>query len=241
MIGWKTMPNGLFSRNCSKLRLLIRSLSNPRAVRHRNIRSSSFPIQVFGAANISNLSALADTLNAGQDREAWKATDNAMYRYAAYHFLSGAYSTNDFVKVDTTSTSSQVLILETLSEADFLEFQSIESNFYINYDTASMSGVQFLETTNLLCKNGMIHTVDAPMYIKAPSTIPATTWELTDYDVLAREIPEYRLSSLTFGIGLSSRRSSREIRCFVPLSVADSRFPLLSGFLFCGNIDRLDR
>ena len=45
MIGWKTMPNGLFSRNCSKLRLLIRSLSNPRAVRHRNIRSSSFPIR----------------------------------------------------------------------------------------------------------------------------------------------------------------------------------------------------
>ncbi len=155
------------------------------------------PNSVFGAANISNLSALADTLNAGQDREAWKATDNAMYRYAAYHFLSGAYSTNDFVKVDTTSTSSQVLILETLSEADFLEFQSIESNFYINYDTASMTGVQFMETTNLLCKNGMIHTVDAPMYIKAPSTIPATTWELTDYDVLAREIPEYRLSSLT--------------------------------------------
>lgn len=60
------------------------------------------PNSVFGAANISNLSALADTLNAGQDREAWKATDNAMYRYAAYHFLSGAIFNNDFVKVDTS-------------------------------------------------------------------------------------------------------------------------------------------
>lgn len=155
------------------------------------------PNSVFAAANISDLSALADTLNAGQDREAWKATDNAMYRYAAYHFLSGAYSTNDLIAVDSTSTSSDALILETLSEADFLEFQDIEGQFYINYDTTSMSGVQFLTTTDLLCKNGMIHTVDAPMYIKAPSTIPATTWELTDYDVLAREIPEYRLSSLT--------------------------------------------
>ncbi len=155
------------------------------------------PDDVYRANRISSLSVLADSLGAGQDRSAWTESDNAMYRYAAYHLLSSSYSTNDFIQVDTFSVSSTVYTLETVADAAYLEFQDINGTFYINYDSETDAGVHFVSgETNILCKNGMIHAVDDPLYIKAPSSIPSVTWELTDYSVLSTEISNYRLSSL---------------------------------------------
>lgn len=173
-------------------------VEEPLSGRGANYTCFVVPNSAFNAAGITDLYSLADSLGAGRDTEAWKNVDNEMYRYAAYHLLSSSYSTADFVNVDdTASTETKVVVVETYAEAAFLEFQDIDGTFYINYDTESETGTQWGATTDLVCRNGVIQEVSTPLYIKAPSNVPSTKWELTDYAVLAANIPEYQLGSLT--------------------------------------------
>lgn len=166
--------------------------------RRSNYTCFVVPNSVFEAANIPSLSVLADTLGAGSNSAAWTETDNAMYRYAAYHLLSSSYSTADFINVkDSTSAESEAVVVETLAEASFIEFQDLKGTFYINYDSETGTGAQWGNTTDLVCRNGVIQEVNSPLYIKAPSNIPSTTFELTDYPVLESDIPEYGIGSLT--------------------------------------------
>ncbi len=155
------------------------------------------PNSVFNAASINSLSALADTLGAGQNTAAWTDTENAMYRYAAYHLISSSHATGSIVVADTASSTSAANVLATLAEASYIEFQDIDGQLYINYDTLTQTGATWGEVTDLVCRNGVIHEVSTPLYIKAPTNVPTTTFEVTDFSILETEISEYRLGSLT--------------------------------------------
>lgn len=148
------------------------------------------PDSIFEQVGISTLEELADSLKAGSDGE-WKKTDNAMYRFAAYHFISsGAISTNYLNYLPSTKNP----LLETKAEAAYIEMSITNNEFYINYDKGTKDGVQILQG-DVSCKNGLIHVIDALMTIKDPSTLPSVTWDLTDNTTLASLYPEYRLSS----------------------------------------------
>lgn len=155
------------------------------------------PNSVFNEAAISSLAVLADTLDAGQNTAAWKDIDNPMYRYAAYHLISSSHATGSIVVADTASSTSAASVLATLAEASYIEFQDIDGKLYINYDTLTHTGATWGEVTDLVCRNGVMHEVSTPLYIKAPTNVPTTTFELTDYAILETEISEYRLGSLT--------------------------------------------
>ena len=155
------------------------------------------PNSVFNEAAISSLAVLADTLDAGQNTAAWKETENPMYRYAAYHLISSSHATGSIVVADTASSTSAANVLATLAEASYIEFQDIDGKLYINYDTLTHTGATWGEVTDLVCRNGVMHEVSTPLYIKAPTNVPTTTFELTDYAILETEISEYRLGSLT--------------------------------------------
>ena len=155
------------------------------------------PNSVFNAASINSLSALADTLGAGQNTAAWTDTENAMYRYAAYHLISSSHATGSIVVADTASSTSAANVLATLAEASYIEFQDIDGQLYINYDTLTQTGATWGEVTDLVCRNGVMHEVSTPLYIKAPTNVPTTTFEVTDFSILETEISEYRLGSLT--------------------------------------------
>lgn len=155
------------------------------------------PNSVFDASAISSLAALADTLDAGQNTAAWKETENPMYRYAAYHLISSSHATGSIVVADTASSTSAATVLATLAEASYIEFQDIDGQLYINYDTLTQTGATWGEVTDLVCRNGVIHEVSTPLYIKAPTNVPTTTFEVTDFSILETEISEYRLGSLT--------------------------------------------
>lgn len=150
------------------------------------------PDSVFCNANITTLDALADRLGAGQNRDAWRTQDNAMYRFAAYHFISrGAFSTNRLNYLPSTSNP----LLETEAEAAYIEMSITDGEFYINYDKDTKDGVQIIEG-DVTCKNGVVHIIDALMTIKDPSTLPSVTWDLSDNKVLESLYPDYRLTSL---------------------------------------------
>lgn len=155
------------------------------------------PNSVFDASAISSLAALADTLDAGQNTAAWTDPENAMYRYAAYHLISSSHATGSIVVADTASASSAATVLATLAEASYIEFQDIDGQLYINYDTLTNTGATWGGVTDLVCRNGVIHEVSTPLYIKAPTNVPTTTFEVTDFSILETEISEYRLGSLT--------------------------------------------
>lgn len=144
---------------------------------------------VYAANGINDITALADSLEAGHDRAAWKELSNPMYRYAAYHLVSTVYSTADLA-------TESVKTVETKAEASFLEFQELNGVAYVNYNKNTQTGAEIIEG-NITCKNGVIHVVSTPLYIKAPSKAPSITWDLCDYDVLARNIDNYRLTSLS--------------------------------------------
>lgn len=155
------------------------------------------PNSVFNEAAISSLAVLADTLDAGQNTAAWKETENPMYRYAAYHLISSSHATGSIVVADTASSTSAATVLATLAEASYIEFQDIDGQLYINYDTLTNAGATWGGVTDLVCRNGVMHEVSTPLYIKAPTNVPTTTFEVTDFSILETEISEYRLGSLT--------------------------------------------
>lgn len=155
------------------------------------------PNSVFEASAINSLAALADTLGAGQNTAAWADTENPMYQYAAYHLISSSYATGSIVVADTASSTSAARVLATLADASYIEFQDIEGSIYINYDALTGTGATWGDVTDLVCRNGVIHEVTTPLYIKAPTNVPTTTFEVTDFAILETEISEYRLGSLT--------------------------------------------
>ena len=130
---------------------------------------------------------LPDTLDAGQNTAAWKETENPMYRYAAYHLISSSHATGSIVVADTASSTSAATVLATLAEASYIEFQDIDGQLYINYDTLTQTGATWGEVTDLVCRNGVIHEVSTPLYIKAPTNVPTTTFEVTDFSILETE------------------------------------------------------
>lgn len=149
------------------------------------------PDSIFEQVGISTLDELADSLKAGSDGEKWKETDNAMYRFAAYHFISrGAFSTNQLNYLPSTKNP----LLETEAEAAYIEMSITDGEFYINYDKGTKDGVQILQG-DVSCKNGLIHVIDALMTIKDPSTLPSVTWDLADNTTLSSLYPDYRLTS----------------------------------------------
>ncbi len=172
-------------------------IMKPKFGRAANYTLFVVPNSVYAANGIDNITALADSLDAGNDRTAWKTVANPMYRYAAYHFVSTVYSTADMAVED-------VKTVETKAEASFIEFQEVDGVSYVNYDKSSAVGAEISEG-NITAKNGVIHVITTPLYIKAPSKAPSITWDLCDYDVLARNIDDYRLTSLSYTkyIGLS--------------------------------------
>lgn len=146
------------------------------------------PNSEFSDANVNDMSELAAYLGAGNNPADWKKKDNAMYRFAAYHFLSTIRSTKDLA----TSTS---LILESAAEAAFLEFIEESGVAYINYDTID-GGVQIKKDKgNITCKNGIIHVVDGLLEIKMPSLLPTVKFDLTDNEKL-RSDPNYSIPTL---------------------------------------------
>ena len=149
------------------------------------------PDNVFRDAQITSLAELADRLGAGNNSAEWKNADNAMYRFAAYHFIArGAFSTNRLNYLPTTSDP----LLETEAEAAYIEMSITDGEFYINYDKEIKDGVQITEG-DITCKNSVIHVIDGLMTIKDPSTLPVVTWDLTDNRVLSGLYPDYRLTS----------------------------------------------
>ena len=144
------------------------------------------PNSEFSNANVDDMNKLAAYLGAGSNPTDWTKKGNAMYRFAAYHFLSTIRSTRDLA----TSTS---LILESEAEAAFLEFIEESGIAYINYDTID-GGVQ-IEEGNIACKNGIIHVVDGLLEIKMPSQLPTVKFDLTDNEKL-RSYTNYSISTL---------------------------------------------
>lgn len=149
------------------------------------------PDDIFAQAQITTLEALADSLKAGKDQAEWRNVDNAMYRFAAYHFVSGgAFSTNQLNSLPSSKNS----LLETEAEAAYVEMSITGGEFYINYDKKTKDGVQITEG-DVSCKNGVIHVIDGLLTLKDPSTVPAVTWDLTDDKLLESLYTDYRLTS----------------------------------------------
>lgn len=144
------------------------------------------PNDKFEQAGIHNMNELAAHLGASADPSKWKNSEDPMYRFAAYHFLSTIRSTKDLA----TSTS---LIVESMADAAYLEFLEESGIAYINYDTID-GGVQ-IEEGNIACKNGIIHVVDGLLEIKMPSQLPTVKFDLTDNACL-REDPNYAVPTL---------------------------------------------
>ncbi|HPR32318.1 MAG TPA: fasciclin domain-containing protein [Prolixibacteraceae bacterium] len=130
---------------------------------------------LYGINNLSELEAhlLANTPDAGSAAE-------ELGRYVAYHILDQQIDFDALATFTGTSTSRN---LETLATNELINVSVMDENLYLNSDTATGMFTSILEE-NISCKNGIIHSISAPLTVITPP-VTKVTWELTDYADLA--------------------------------------------------------
>lgn len=144
---------------------------------------------VFKANNINSFSVLVDSLKAGTD---YTSETNKLYQYVGYHLLNqvASYST-----LSTFTTTDKSTNYSTMAESQLLNVSEVDRLLYLNYNTATKTGVKLL-ATNKNCKNGVVHLVNGVLPVKSQK--PTTqSWEFTDYPLLSSVLSKYRTSGLT--------------------------------------------
>ncbi|MFV0506661.1 MAG: fasciclin domain-containing protein [Bacteroidales bacterium] len=147
---------------------------------YKNYTALVVPNEVFKAAGITTIPQLVSFLEV----EGANYTDasNGLNEYVAYHLMS---STSYVEELYTFPEGVTATIFSNLADRVFATSVDEENNYWINYDLASLSGIQFIaEKTNMEAKNGILHEIDGVMPVSEPEALPVS-WDLTNSDDIA--------------------------------------------------------
>jgi uncharacterized surface protein with fasciclin (FAS1) repeats len=128
----------------------------------RNFTLLAVPDEVFAASGITSVGDLASKLKAGSD---YSNTGNALFKYMAYHTLSGNYSIDNLKTFDGTDKSKT---WETLADSVFQVSLQDDGKYYINYKGGETIRANFTtEKSDVAARNGVIHALTGymPIYV----------------------------------------------------------------------------
>lgn len=140
----------------------IRLANGSISERKRNFTLLAVPDDVFAAAGITSVGDLTAKLGAGSD---YSNTNNALFKYVAYHILSGNYSTDNLKTFDGTDKSKT---WETLADSVFQVSLQEDGKYYINYKGgAGIRASLSAESSDVAARNGVIHALTGymPIYV----------------------------------------------------------------------------
>jgi len=163
--------------------------------------------ETFNNAGIQSISDLA--LKIDTENNQYTDKNNELFKYAAYHIISGNYSLFELRSFDGNATkrlwgtAADAVMEISLQEGDeyYINFEGKIGNEPVN--------ARFIDNgSDIQAKNGMIHEVDDYMPLWE-SVIPITVeWDLTDYP----EVASYISSNGTTGQIYQQSHASAEYR-----------------------------
>ena len=168
--GWK--------KNLNTIQDTIYNESHQRIINKRYYTFLNVTDDVFKANGINNFADLKNKLKAND--ELGLTEDSLLRKYVAYHVMGDSYTTTDLgamngsnmTRIWGTSATSQVLTItnDTLATTE-------EGRLVLN---ASGTSALFLNSSNILAKNGYVHQLSSwlPVWEPKQSTI---VWDLADY------------------------------------------------------------
>lgn len=124
---------------------------------------------VFHDAGVNNLADLTQLLGASSD---YTNPENALYKYVAYHILTGSYDLNNLQSFDSENATSK--IWNTSCKGNVVRIsQEEDRKFYLNYQDEANKAVFVEDACNLQAKNGYIHQVSTylPIADVKPETV----------------------------------------------------------------------
>ncbi len=136
----------------------------------------------FQAEGIADFNGLANRLGAGTD---YTNPENALYKYVAYHIISGMYSLSRMQQFDTEGSASK--LWNTLSNDYLIKTSEEGDGFYLNYDNQE-SRSQFVEDNcDIKAKNGYIHQLSSCLWVteQKPESV---LFDLCDFEEIANAI-----------------------------------------------------
>lgn len=135
----------------------------------RNYTLLAVTDDVFHDAGVNNLADLTQLLGASSD---YTNPENALYKYVAYHILTGSYDLNNLQSFDSENATSK--IWNTSCKGNVVRIsQEEDRKFYLNYQDEANKAVFVEDACNLQAKNGYIHQVSTylPIADVKPETV----------------------------------------------------------------------
>ena len=135
----------------------------------RNYTLLALTDDVFHDAGVNNLADLTQLLGASSD---YTNPENALYKYVAYHILTGSYDLNNLQSFDSENATSK--IWNTSCKGNVVRIsQEEDRKFYLNYQDEANKAVFVEDACNLQAKNGYIHQVSTylPIADVKPETV----------------------------------------------------------------------
>lgn len=135
----------------------------------RNYTLLAVTDDVFHDTGVNSLADLAQLLGASSD---YSNPENALYKYVAYHILTGSYDLNNLQSFDSENATSK--IWNTSCKGNVVRIsQEEDRKFYLNYQDEANKAVFVEDACNLQAKNGYIHQVSTylPIADVKPETV----------------------------------------------------------------------
>ncbi|MBO4851804.1 MAG: DUF5108 domain-containing protein [Prevotella sp.] len=144
----------------------------------------------FAKAGISSLSQLRSQLKAAD--EEGLSEDSLLRKYVGYHILTNQYTTDEMGAM-TGSEVTRIWSSSAANQVFTVTYDSLATTEADKY-VINNSGVpaRFIPAqSNILCKNGYLHTIDAWMPVWEPKQA-TVLWDLADYTEIKNMVdPEY--------------------------------------------------
>lgn len=147
---------------------------------YKNYTALVVPNEVYEEAGIKTISQLLSFLDVKGTN--YTEASNGLNVYVAYHLMSSSNYLEDLYTFPDGVTET---IFSNLADRVFSTSVDEENNYWINYDSSSLSGIQFIEEkTDITAKNGILHEIDGIMPVSEPEAL-TVSWDLTDSDDIA--------------------------------------------------------
>lgn len=148
----------------------------------RNYTLLAVTDDVFHQDGITSLESLAQKLGANSS---YTDPENELYKYVAYHIISGSYALKKLQSFDTEDATSK--LWNTLSEGNLIKISDENGVFYFNYYDKENRATFIEDECNLQAKNGYIHQISAYLPVAEPE--PETVlYDICDYEEIANWI-----------------------------------------------------
>ncbi len=178
------------------------------------------PDEVYKAAGINSATDLASYLSAGSD---YTSTENALYKYVAYHFLGKTYTKTTLTDYNQPG---EVLIFDTKLKGKVITVEAENGVNKIN------KTAQFIRS-NIKARNGVIHKIDQILPVFDPSPM-RIVWDFCNMPDVESFVNSYGAAKF-LGQLFSSDLTNKEYQIDLSLDKLEGNYGTITSFMYVGN------